>query len=178
MRKGTDLFLQTAIRLASTIPSVQFVVFGERSSEKAEARQLESELLARARQPPLAGRCHFLGYRPRMDQWMNELTVLVHPARQEPLGRVLLEAAASGLPVVATSVGGTNEIFPSAAEAALIVPPDNVDQLERAINLLLNDKHRRITMGRAARIRAETTFDRRQSAAGLIDHYHELLVSR
>ncbi|MEE3372409.1 MAG: glycosyltransferase family 4 protein [Planctomycetota bacterium] len=177
MRKGTDLFLQAACQIASSNPSAQFVVFGERTSEKAEARQLECQLQARAQQSPLAGRCHFMGYRSCMSQWLNELTILVHPARQEPLGRVLLEAAASGLSIVATAVGGTNEIFPSATHSAIVVPPDNVEQLAGAVKLLLKDKERRRALGRAARARAETAFDRQQSAAGLISHYHQLLDS-
>ena len=177
MRKGTDLFLQTASRVADSIPSVHFVIFGERTSEKTEARQLESQLQARAQQPPLAGRCHFMGYRSSMSQWLNELTVLVHPARQEPLGRVLLEAAACGLSIVATDVGGTKEIFPTVSGSAIVVPSDNVEQLEHTVLLLLRNKDRRLVLGRAARARAEATFDRRQSAAGLIGHYHQLLVS-
>ena len=76
MRKGTDLFLQTACQIAGSIPSVQFVVFGERTSEKTEARQLEHQLKVQAHQPPLANRCHFLGYRSCMSQWLNELTLL------------------------------------------------------------------------------------------------------
>ena len=178
MRKGTDLFLQTACQIAGSIPSVQFVVFGERTSEKTEARQLEHQLQVQAHQPPLANRCHFLGYRSCMSQWLNELTVLVHPARQEPLGRVLLEAAASGLSMVVTAVGGTNEIFPPATRSAMVVPPDNIEQLASAVTLLLNDKDRRLALGRAARLRAEAAFDRRQSAAGLIRHYHQLLDAR
>ena len=46
-------------------------------------------------------RVHFLGVREDVDRLLNEFTMLVHAARQEPLGRVLLEAMAMGNPVVA-----------------------------------------------------------------------------
>jgi glycosyltransferase involved in cell wall biosynthesis len=80
--------------------------------------------------------------------------------------------------MVVTAVGGTNEIFPPATRSAIVVPPDNIEQLASAVTLLLNDKDRRLALGRAARLRAEAAFDRRQSAAGLIRHYHQLLDAR
>ena len=78
-----------------------------------------------AQEPPLAGRVHFLGTRNDVSRLLPECALLVHAARQEPLGRVLLEAAACGLAVVATDVGGTREIFPSEAEGAVLVPADD-----------------------------------------------------
>ena len=109
-----------------------------------------------------------------MDRWLNELTVLLHPARQEPLGRVLLEAAASGLAIVASCVGGTPEIFPTAARAASLVPSADLDRLEQATVQLLAQREQRVSLGRAARLRAVTAFDQQQAAAGLIDHYRQV----
>ena len=60
----------------------------------------------------------FSGSAATSDTLLSELTLLVHPARQEPLGRVLLEAAAAGMAIVATDVGGTSEIFPPEQHAA------------------------------------------------------------
>ena len=174
MRKGTDLFIDTAARIVADVPRAQFVVFGDRTSEKREARELEYRLRQRADRAPLAGRCHFLGYRHQMDRWLNELTVLLHPARQEPLGRVLLEAAASGLAIVASCVGGTPEIFPTAARAASLVPSADLDRLEQATVQLLAQREQRVSLGRAARLRAVTAFDQQQAAAGLIDHYRQV----
>ena len=64
----------------------------------------------------------------------------MHPARQEPLGRVLLEAAAAGVAVVATDVGGTPEIFPPDSESARLVPPDDAAALAAAMLELLDDE--------------------------------------
>jgi glycosyltransferase involved in cell wall biosynthesis len=106
---------------------------------------------------------------------LNELAVLVHPARQEPLGRVLLEAAASGVPIVATDVGGTAEIFPPLSQTARLVPSDNPEAVARETALLLDDAALACNMATLARRRAESTFDARQSAASLARHYDELL---
>ena len=115
VRKGTDLLLQALSRLLPQHPQLHCLIIGQRHSEKAESRQYERELHRRAQAPPLAGRVHFLGRRNDIPHLLNELSLLVHLARQEPLGRVLLEAAASGCCVVATRVGGTEEIFPPKA---------------------------------------------------------------
>ena len=105
---------------------------------------------------------------------MNELAMLVHPARQEPLGRVLLEAAASGVAIVATDMGGTPEIFPPSLSAARLVPPDDVEALAEAILTVAGDPALRAQLSVAARHRAETAFDHRQATANLVRHYREL----
>ena len=99
-----------------------WLIIGQRFSEKEESRQFEAGL-HQAGAGPLAGRIHFLGVRDDIPEILNELTLLVHPARQEPLGRVLLEAAAAGVAVVATDVGGTREIFPPESDSACLFRP-------------------------------------------------------
>ena len=123
---------------------------------------------------PLAGKIHFLGVRDDVPQILNELTLLVHPARQEPLGRVLLEAAAAGLAIVATDVGGTSEIFPPKSAAACLIPPDDVEAMSAAIGKLLDDAAHRQRLAENARRRVEEAFDLKHAVAGLVKHYDEL----
>ena len=72
-----------------------------------------------------------------MPEFLRQINVLAHPALQEPLGRVLLEAAASQTPVVATKVGGTAEIFGD--NAALLVNAGDVHGLAAALRDVLLD---------------------------------------
>jgi glycosyltransferase involved in cell wall biosynthesis len=155
--------------------SFAWLIIGERFSTKEESRQFENQLHQVAA-GPLAGKVLFLGDRDDVARILNELTLLVHPARQEPLGRVLLEAAASGIAVVATDVGGTREIFPPQCEAAYLVPPNDIPALAAAIGKLLGDPAHCRRLAKNARRRAEEAFDRRQAAAGLVQHYEELKV--
>jgi len=113
--------------------------------------------------------------RDDVDRLLEELTLLVHPARQEPLGRVLLEAAACGVAVVATDVGGTREIFPEGAGAARLVPPDDPAAMAAAMEEVLRDAQLRSLMGAAARRRAEEACAIRQSVSGLVRHYRAVL---
>lgn len=170
LRKGLDVFLQSAEQIASENPDVHFLIIGTRFSQKDETRQLEESLHTAAR-TTLASRLHIIGERTDIHLLLPELTMLIHAARQEPLGRVLLEAAASGIPVVATNVGGTSEIFPPGSDTARLVPPDNAHAIVRAALELLNDPDLRQRLAQQARRRAEQVFDIKLAATGLIDHY-------
>jgi glycosyltransferase involved in cell wall biosynthesis len=175
LRKGTDVVLAAALQIADQLPDIHWLIVGERTSEKDESIEFEQLLHDIAAEPPLAGRVHLLGQRNDVEQLFNECTLLVHAARQEPLARVLLEAAASGVPMIATDVGGTREIFPTEADGALLVPSDNRDALAQAMLTLCRDNTRRGALGRAARRRAEAAFDIRSAAARLIQQYQTLL---
>ncbi len=173
LRKGHDVLAEAATGLAARYPQLHYVLVGERYSDKPEAHEHEKRIRERFASGALGGRAHFLGVRPEIPAILAELTMLVHPARQEPLGRVLLEAAAAGVPIVATSVGGTREILPEGA--AEIVPPDDAAALGTAIEKLLQDASLSASYGRRAREEIVQRFSAQKSAEQLLMHYRELL---
>jgi len=175
LRKGQDVLLRAAARLADLSPEVHYVIVGERHSEKDESQSFEKNLRGVLCEP-LAGRVHFLGRRDDVDRLLNELTLLVHPARQEPLGRVLLESAAAGLAVVATDVGGTPEIFPPELTAARLVAPDDIVGFATAMNELLGNQSLRRRLAAAARCHVEQQFDIRQATDNLLQHYRSTMM--
>ncbi len=177
MRKGLDVAIRAAAMIAPEAPRTHFLIVGERYSEKQEAAQYEEDVRRAAASGALAGRCHFLGYRSDVDRVLCELTVLLHAARQEPLGRVLLEAAACGTPVVATDVGGTREIFPDAQRSAILVAPDDAAALAHAAMSLMDSAARGNELARAARRRAEAAFDAAIAGKTLVEHYEQTLGS-
>jgi glycosyltransferase involved in cell wall biosynthesis len=150
------------------------LIVGARYSEKDESRRLEDDLRAAAAR--LDGRVHLLGVRTDVDQLLPELTLLVHAARQEPLGRVLLEAAAAGTAIIATDVGGTREIFPPGSGAASLVSPDDATALASEIERLAGDEAERQRLKAAARERAVTAFDVARAGPALADQYREVLT--
>jgi glycosyltransferase involved in cell wall biosynthesis len=174
-RKGTDIVLSAAARIAAEVPNVHWLVVGDRTSGKEESLDFEHRIQSLARMPAILGRVHLLGIRNDVPRLLNECDLLVHGARQEPLGRVLLEAAASGVAVVATDVGGTREIFPEKDNGAILVPPDDVDAMGTAMVKLLRDEPRRRAMASAARRRAEQAFDIRNASRRLIEQYEAVL---
>jgi glycosyltransferase involved in cell wall biosynthesis len=171
LRKGTDVALAAASEMSGMYPDVHWLVVGGRTSNKAESVEFGHTLKAMAEKAPLAGRVHFLGVRHDVAHILSECELLVHPARQEPLGRVLIEAAACAVAAVATDVGGTREIFPDESHAAVLVPPDNSFAIAEAVTSLLADETRRKELGENARRRAESGFDIRTAAANLIAQF-------
>ena len=159
VRKGQDVLVRAAAMLINRVSEVtllvhapcavepHYVVVGARHSTKLESHQFEAGLHALSGE--LAGQFHFLGVRDDVGRLLNELTLLAHPAWRT-LGRVLLEAAASALPVVATNVGGTAEIFPPGSNTAWLIPPDDPTALASAITGLLANETLRSEMGAAA----------------------------
>lgn len=178
MRKGLDIAVEAISRIVPWWPEVHWVVIGERFSQKAEAVHYEWSLREAAAKPPLAGRVHFLGVRRDLHLILNELTLLIHAARQEPLGRVLLEAAASGLALVATEVGGTREILPHDPFQDLVVPPHDATALAERIARLLENPRHRIREGELLRRHAQQEFAAFPAAQRLLSHYESLLAPK
>jgi glycosyltransferase involved in cell wall biosynthesis len=176
LRKGMDVALQAATKVVTEVPDVHWLIVGERTSGKDESFDFERRLHDAANEPPLAGRVHFLGQRADVRDLLAECVLLVHPARQEPLGRVLLEAAATGLPVIATDVGGTLEIFPTESDGAVLVPSANAAAIAHEAIALLRDDQRRLAIGAAGRRRAQRQFDIRHTSARLLQIYQSVLT--
>jgi glycosyltransferase involved in cell wall biosynthesis len=176
MRKGLDVLLEAANHVAAKTVDVHFLIIGQRYSQKEEALEYERQLHELARREPLAGRCHFLGLRDDIPRLLNELTLLVHSARQEPLGRVLLEAAAAGVPVVATDVGGTPEIFPT-EDDAILLPSGDASALFKGIMRGLREDDNRPRLARNARQRIADTFSVKRIASQMLTRYRQLLES-
>jgi len=179
MRKGQDVFLEAAGVVARRRRNVHFLVVGERYSRKQEAVDYERRLHAKANTPVLAQRVHFVGWREGMPQFLNDIDILAHTANQEPFGRVLLEAAASGTPVVATDVGGTLEIFGShtgdGPGTAALVAPKNVNEVAAALERLLEHPDHAVAMAGRARKRIANLFSIENAAEHLLWHYRDVL---
>ncbi len=175
LRKGQDVLVEALAHVAARHPDVHLLIVGERHSQKDEARRFEFELRDRVASSGFAERVHWLGNRKDVACLLRELTLVAHAARQEPLGRVLLEAAASGCATIATEVGGTAEIFPASVNAGCLVPADDVRALVNALDRLLTDPALRSALGQRARAVAVERFDVGLASQKLAGAYDEVL---
>jgi glycosyltransferase involved in cell wall biosynthesis len=170
LRKGLDVLADAAVINRDLLPPAHYLIAGERHSSKPESIAFERALIQRFADAHMADRLHMLGRRHDIPELLNEIDLLVHPARQEPFGRVLLEAAASGTPIIATDVGGTRELL-GIEECAWLVPAGDAAALAAAVGQAASDQvecHRR---GRAARQRVEGLFSITRQAAVLGDFW-------
>lgn len=167
LRKGQDVFVQVALQLLAQRDDIHFLQVGLRHSRKLESIEFDQQLDAAFAAVGRSTHWHRLGERADIPYLLNEVDILLHTARQEPLGRVLLEAAASGTPIVATEVGGTAEILHNGLEAWLC-PADAVECLTKRVVRLLDDPVHAASMAARARERCQRQFSLSEHAAQLL----------
>ena len=131
--KGFDVLLDAVGPMRAARPDLQVVIAGPPVRDKVA---YADGLAARA--AGMAG-VHWLGPRDDMAELIADLDVLALPSTEpEPFGLVVVEALASGVPVVATAAGGPVEILgPLPDEAGRLVAAGDSEALARAILLLL-----------------------------------------
>ena len=177
LRKGMDVFLRVAELLEQCGIRLQYEIAGCRQSSKQETVELENTIIQSAASFP-DGRFSLIGQLPDLSDWLRSLDIYVHTARQEPLGRVLLEAAATGLPIIATDVGGTKEIFSNYNTnelSALLIPPDDAQASASAIEKLILNIDLRKRLGEQAREIAVTRFSVQQASENLLNLYKRVI---
>lgn len=134
-------------------------------------------LKAQARFLGVEDRVHFLGYVP--DETLPKLydmaDIFVLPSTTaEAFGIVVLEAMASGVPVIATDVGGIPEIVRS-SESGLLVPPGNEFELREAIERLLQNEELREFYGKNGRRAVEEHYSWDVVGRQVVEKYLEVL---
>lgn len=149
-RKGIDIFLRAAARLADEHPEAQFVIAG---GSDAQIAALRAGVLTE----DLARRVHFLGFVADVRPVLWGADILAMLSRCEPFARVNLEASAAGCAVVATAVDGNTEIFEDGINAAMI-PPGDPDATVAALTRLMQEPALRARLAAEARARVTERF--------------------
>lgn len=111
-------------------------------------------------------RLHFQGFTTQPETFMAAADLFCLPSYREGFGSSILEAAAAGIPGVATRIYGLTDAVEDGV-TGLLVPPRDVDALTNALSALLQDGSRRETMGKAARQRAVERFGALRIVEGL-----------
>jgi len=148
--KRHDVALSAFESAAGDDPTVHLVCIG--ASDHAEPGWW-SLLQERTRRSPFAGRIHWLGKIEDVRPWYQRATLLWLASENEPFGRVLVEAMASGLPVIATRGGGVPEIVRHEREG-LLVKTGDASELAAATKRMLSDELFRLRLSRSAKDRA------------------------
>lgn len=124
------------------------------------------------RENALDGRVHFLGWEesPQLATEYAHANLFLFPSRDEGMPNAVLEAMASGLPVVASRIAGNEELVVD-GETGSLVPIDDADALRDSLRDLLCDGNLRERMGRAGRERAARDYTWESAAR----QYHSIL---
>jgi phosphatidylinositol alpha-1,6-mannosyltransferase len=151
-RKGVTTFLDAAATVAKAIPSARFVIIGD-GPERAALERHAAAL-------GVAERVTFAGRKPNheLPVYYAAADVFAFHTLHEGLGIVLLEALASGCPVVTTAAGGTLDIV-SDGDTGLVVPPGDANAFANAVIRVLGEPSLKAALRVRARRTAETEFD-------------------
>jgi phosphatidylinositol alpha-1,6-mannosyltransferase len=167
-RKGFDVLLQTAARLADHVPELKVVIAGSgRDHDRLQALAVSLSAPAQflgevtdEQLPALYGCADVFAMICR-DRWLG--------LEQEGFGIVFLEAAACGVPAIAGRSGGSAEAVADGVTGLVIDEPTSVDDVEDALAQLIDDPGRRARLGAAARQRAAAEFSYDTLALSLRD---------
>lgn len=164
--KGHLDLVEAAATVCAARPAVRVLLAGEGPMRKAIATRIRSL--------GLESRVTLDGLVPDGPAWLRTLDAFVLPSREEGFPNALLEAMATGLPTVATDVGGVPEVLTDRVTGRL-VPPQDPAALAAALNDLLADPGGAACLGAAARERVLARFTLDQTVAALEALYTSVL---
>jgi glycosyltransferase involved in cell wall biosynthesis len=156
--KGVFEFVRAAGIVSRDYPEAKFVMIGAPLDSDRDDCLQEIERLVR--EEGLSQRIVMTGYREDVPAILSLLDLFVMPSYREGMPRALLEAMATGLPVVATDIRGCREEVVD-NETGLLVPPRDHYALGEAVLKILSDSEVASRMGRAGRERILERFDER-----------------
>jgi glycosyltransferase involved in cell wall biosynthesis len=167
-------FLEMAAQVADAVPDTRFLIVGDDHFGHHPA--YEGKLRETVRGMRIAGKVHFTGHRDDVAAILEASDIFVHPARREPFGRVVVEAMAMALPVVAVDDAGPSEIVRHDTDGLLT--DGSVAGLSAAVIRLLQDPKTAARLGAAACDRARADFDVRRTANEVQQIYERLAGTR
>jgi glycosyltransferase involved in cell wall biosynthesis len=166
--KGVPELIEAAERLGDRY--VVFVV-GPRDPEKSDA--VSEELLSKAE----SNGVRFLGMRRDVERIYQAMDLFVLPSHREGFPRAAMEAAASGLPVIATNIRGCRQVVEDGITGFLF-PVRDVDALTEAITRIGDNPELRSSQSRASVDRARIHFDEREIVNRVMRSYAEVATRK
>ena len=160
-QKGLAWLIEAAQAWLGRLPECDLLLVGR----GPQRRKLERM----CRRGGIADRVHFAGWRADVPEILAASDLLVLPSVWEGMPNAVLEAMASGLPVVATAVEGVEELLGPAAAAQTVRYGDSQAFADKVVRLM-EDREAAAQLGRENRHRAEEDFD----LAGMVEAYQTL----
>jgi glycosyltransferase involved in cell wall biosynthesis len=145
--KGVHHLINAFVVIARDFPSAELVIVG-----KEQNKSYAADLREQIRRCGLSERVRLLGPQPQSElaRLMSNASVLVLPSKFEGLGRVIIEAMATGTPVIGSRVGGIPELVQDGVRGFL-VPPGDENALAEKLRWILSNPDKSSAMGKSGR---------------------------
>jgi glycosyltransferase involved in cell wall biosynthesis len=137
--------------------------------------EVAPRMRARAEAAGVASALRFVEFTNEIEQYYKAADIFVLPSVREALPMALLEAMSSGLPVVASRLPGATDTIVTDGRDGVLVPPADGPAISQAIAALLNDPHRALRLGVAARDTISTRFSIARAAEDWLAAYQQAL---
>jgi glycosyltransferase involved in cell wall biosynthesis len=172
--KGLETLLAAFAEIAAAEPTLHLVLVG---SGTGQALSVEEPLRAEVRERGLGERVVFAGRVEAVEGHLKAADFFVFPSMFEGLGISLVEAAACGLPAVASRTGGIVDVVDE-GRSGLLVTPGRADELAAGMASLTRDASARERMGDDARAVALGRFDERDATLRYLSLFREVGARR
>ena len=113
---------------------------------------------------------HFVGYASNPESFMAAADVICLPSYREGFGSVIIEAAAVGIPAIASRIYGVTDAIVE-NETGLLHQPKNINEIKLCMELLINNKKLRFELGKKAKERATKLFNKDLLTQAWLDFY-------
>ena len=165
--KGIDVLIKSAKYIVQKFPKVYFLIVGD-GNEKQNLTNLASDL-------NIQDRIIFAGKRDDIPSILSICDIGVSSSHSEGLSNSIIEYMTSGLPVICTDVGGNNELVEDSRNGYL-VPPNEPEEMARALLKLLENKNLANNMGKLSKKRSKKYFSLETFIEKMQNYYNSLLI--
>jgi glycosyltransferase involved in cell wall biosynthesis len=168
-QKGHRYLLEALSIIPEHLASLKILIVGD--------GQLRSVLETETKRRALSSNVFFLGTRKPIAPILRALDLFLLPSLWEGFSMALLEAMATGVPVIATRVGGAGEVITSGQDG-LLIPPGDAQGLAEAIKDALRHRAKYLEMARIGRERVRQNFSQEKHMEALQTLYLQILTEK
>jgi glycosyltransferase involved in cell wall biosynthesis len=169
--KGTDFLIKAIPRVLQKVPQARFIFVGK--GNKNFVNNLNQTIKKNGIKPNI----QLLGHQdyPKLISLYQNAALCVIPSRWENFPYVCLEAMASGLPIVASKIGGLKESLVEEGKNGFLVPVGNIKLLSARIIKLLKNPYLREKMGQKSRQRVMKYYSTLKVASNMVKFYNQVI---
>jgi glycosyltransferase involved in cell wall biosynthesis len=167
--KRPDILLAAFAAINSQFPNTHLLLVGD--------GPLMSDLRRQAADLKISDRVHFTGFQDNPAPYLHLLDIFVLTSRMEGMPLSVIEAAASGIPVIASNVGGLSEMS-NGNQSILLYDFQDMDALHAGLRRLITDFNFRHQLGESGRKFAVSAYSSKRMALDYDRHYYQLLKAK
>lgn len=168
------VFLEAASRIVGKIPEAEFMLVGD--DVHGRDSEYKNSIRDYVENSKIAGKVSFVGWQEDMQEIWPKIDCLVHTAAKEPFGRVIIEAMAHKIPVIAVNACGPSEIIED-GKTGILVRGDDIDGFSEAMLRIALNPELAEKLGAAGYEHVAINFTANKTAKRISNIYQEILAA-